>query len=136
MDKVIQPADDHADSENSLSEEDLESDAVIQDPSNSEDDSSILDMLEAYNSAKPPLGAHYMYESCQPYITFYLEDGTAKVRDSDSDSDFLSQLKEIVQAPLKVDEVYTRVKKDIFHAFHMLPISVNHGSQPVFLCTL
>jgi len=28
------------------------------------------------------------------------------------------------------------VKKDIFHAFHMLPIPVNHGVHPAFLRAL
>jgi len=48
----------------------------------------------------------------------------------------LKQLDEIIASPPKSNEVYTRVKKDIFHAFHMLPIPVNHGSRPAFLRAL
>jgi hypothetical protein len=50
--------------------------------------------------------------------------------------DSLKRLEDIIASPPKANEVYTRVKKDIFHAFHMLPIPVNHGSRSAFLHAL
>jgi hypothetical protein len=48
----------------------------------------------------------------------------------------LAKLQEIINSPPDKDSEYTRVKKDIFHAFHMLPIPVNHGARPAFLRAL
>jgi len=42
----------------------------------------------------------------------------------------------MVEEPANAEDVYTRIKKDIFHAFHMIPISVNHGHRPGFLRSL
>ena len=42
-------------------------------------------------------------------------------------------LQKIIESPLDVGHEYTPVKKDIFHAFHMIPMAVNHGAQPLFL---
>jgi len=39
----------------------------------------------------------------------------------------LVQLHKIIESPPDHDNEYTQVKKDLFHAFHMLPIPVNHG---------
>ena len=33
----------------------------------------------------------------------------------------------MVEEPANAEDDYTRIKKDIFHAFHMIPISINHG---------
>ncbi len=49
----------------------------------------------------------------------------------------LIALQKIVNSPPSdKDNEYTRIKKDIFHAFHMLPIPVNHGARPAFLRAL
>jgi hypothetical protein len=48
----------------------------------------------------------------------------------------LAQLQEIINSPPDKDTEYTHVKKDIFHAFHMLPIPINHGARPAFLRAL
>lgn len=48
----------------------------------------------------------------------------------------LIKLKQIIDSPPDVRNEYTRIKKDIFHAFHMLPIPVNHGVRPAFLRAL
>jgi len=45
----------------------------------------------------------------------------------------LVQLRKIIESPPDHDNEYTRVKKDLFHAFHMLPIPVNHGIRLTFL---
>lgn len=54
----------------------------------------------------------------------------------DVESHALMKLKDIIESPPDSQEEYTRIKKDIFHAFHMLPIPVNHGSRPAFLRAL
>ena len=49
----------------------------------------------------------------------------------------LIELQKIVNSPPSdKDYEYTRIKKDIFHAFHMLPIPINHGARPAFLRAL
>ena len=42
-------------------------------------------------------------------------------------------LHKIIESPSDVGHEYTLVKKDIFHAFHMIPTAVNHGARPPFL---
>lgn len=45
-------------------------------------------------------------------------------------------LRQLVESPPDDGYEYTALKKDIFHAFHMLPIPVNHGSRSPFLRAL
>jgi hypothetical protein len=52
------------------------------------------------------------------------------------ESPVLTKLKDIIELLPDSQDEYTRIKKDIFHAFHMLPIPVNHGSRPAFLRAL
>lgn len=57
--------------------------------------------------------------------------------ESQPESPALVELRNLVNSqPSDRDEQYTRIKKDIFHAFHMLPIPVNHGARPAFLHAL
>ncbi|KAG6849716.1 hypothetical protein H0H93_006013 [Arthromyces matolae] len=51
-------------------------------------------------------------------------------------NDIASTLQKLIEKPPDVGEVMTRIKKDIFHAFHMIPTSVNHGVRPAFLRAL
>ncbi|PPQ83785.1 hypothetical protein CVT24_007139, partial [Panaeolus cyanescens] len=54
-------------------------------------------------------------------------------------SDTLKELQQVVTHAADSGhdaEIYTRIKKDIFHAFHMLPIPLNHGARPAFLRAL
>lgn len=51
-------------------------------------------------------------------------------------TDFVQQLQQLVQSPPDKNMEFTLIKKDIFHAFHMLPIPVNHGVRPIFLRSL
>ncbi|KAJ7088237.1 hypothetical protein C8R43DRAFT_1142287 [Mycena crocata] len=44
-------------------------------------------------------------------------------------------LRKLVENPTDVDAVYTRIKKDIFHAFHMITLSP-HGLRAAFFRTL
>jgi CRISPR-associated Cas5-like protein len=53
-----------------------------------------------------------------------------------TDSEFLTLLRRIIESPPTTDEEFTLLKKDIFHAFHMIPISVNHGLREAFLRAL
>ncbi|KAF9526768.1 hypothetical protein CPB83DRAFT_857411 [Crepidotus variabilis] len=45
-------------------------------------------------------------------------------------------LQNMITAPPNLTNEYTRIKKDAFHAFHMLPIPVNHGLRAAFLRAL
>ena len=51
-------------------------------------------------------------------------------------SDFLAALHTLIDAPPDAGVEYNKIKKDLFHAFHMIPISVNHGLRSIFLRTL
>ena len=51
-------------------------------------------------------------------------------------SDPFAILREMVESPENAGDEFTRIKKDIFHAFHMIPIPVNHGHRAGFLCSL
>ncbi|KAJ3505980.1 hypothetical protein NLJ89_g7126 [Agrocybe chaxingu] len=48
----------------------------------------------------------------------------------------LQKLCVVVDSPPDLQEEYTRIKKDVFHAFHMLPIPIHHGARPAFLHAL
>ncbi|KAF8074039.1 hypothetical protein FPV67DRAFT_1650749 [Lyophyllum atratum] len=68
------------------------------------------------------------------------EKGQGKKRQHDSTTepsalDPVSILKNIVNSPPITDE-FTRLKKDLFHTFQMIPTPVNHGTRPEFLRTL
>lgn len=52
------------------------------------------------------------------------------------DSEFLALLRKIIESPPSSNEEFTQLKKDIFHAFNMIPISVNHGLRQAFLRAL
>jgi CRISPR-associated Cas5-like protein len=45
-------------------------------------------------------------------------------------------LKKIIENPPKTYEEFILIKKDIFHAFHMIPITVDHGLRKAFLRAL
>jgi hypothetical protein len=47
-----------------------------------------------------------------------------------------TMLNQVLNPPTEGHECYTRIKKDIFHAFHMIPLSASHGLRAVFLRTL
>ena len=55
---------------------------------------------------------------------------------SPTDLPFISKLKEIVDSPPDGHIEYTRIKKDIFHAFQMISTPINHGLRPAFLRAL
>ena len=50
--------------------------------------------------------------------------------------ELISKLHNLVQSPPDGQCNYTRIKKDIFHAFHMIPISSQHVLRGPFLCAL
>ena len=114
-----------------------------------EDDSNMLNMLEAYSAANSTQKGLYLMTMVVPtfYSPYVNLPGKCRELDCESqtstlelkvDSDYhaLTQLKRIIESPPDIYEEYTRIKKDIFHAFHMLPIPVNHGSRPAFLRAL
>jgi len=105
-------------------------------------------MLEAYSAANSVQKGLYLINIgyCFYLLNFNIlgkrreldpdaESHTTTV-EHDLESHALKQLKNIVESPPDSHEEYTRIKKDIFHAFHMLPIPVNHGSRPAFLRAL
>lgn len=53
-----------------------------------------------------------------------------------SESNPLMILKHLIDSPPDIHREYTQIKKDIFHAFHMIPIPINHGMRPAFLHAL
>ena len=53
-----------------------------------------------------------------------------------SESDPLVIFKNLIDSPPESHIEYTRIKKDIFHAFHMIPIPINHSMCPGFLHAL
>ena len=86
-----------------------------------EGDSDIvtLDMLEAHGASDQP----HTQNSDQNLL-------------APADLAFLAKLKEIIESPPDRNIEYTRIKKDIFHAFHMIPTPINHGLRPAFLRAL
>ena len=62
-------------------------------------------------------------------------DGTS-IETGSSFSDPFAIWREMVEAPADTQDEFTRIKKDIFHAFHMIPIPVNHGHCAGFLHSL
>ncbi|KAJ2916235.1 hypothetical protein MD484_g4176, partial [Candolleomyces efflorescens] len=80
-------------------------------------------------------------ENDNPEALNMLEAFTAASSSSDDgvtfpDAENLRQLEQIVASPPDSNTVYTRIKKDIFHGFHSLPLSRSHGSTVPFLRTL
>ncbi|KAJ7719728.1 hypothetical protein B0H16DRAFT_1794348 [Mycena metata] len=47
----------------------------------------------------------------------------------------LEILRKLAETPQDIDSLYTRIKKDLFHAFHMIPIPA-HGLRAIFFRTL
>jgi hypothetical protein len=82
------------------------------------DDLVALDMLEAHCTSDQPQPQN-PNEALSP-----------------TDLAFISKLKEIIDSPPDGHIEYTRIKKDIFHAFHMIPTPINHGLRPTFLRAL
>ncbi|KAH9486050.1 Exonuclease 3'-5' domain-containing protein 2 [Psilocybe cubensis] len=72
-----------------------------------------LDMLEAYSKVENSEDTQIVRPTTQPSI--------------------VDTLQKLINSPPDAKSEYTRVKKDIFHAFHMIPMSVNHGARPSFL---
>ena len=62
-----------------------------------------------------------------------LNDLPTEITSTIDNSAFLTLLHKIIESPPDLDCEFTRIKKDIFHAFHMIPISVNHGLRATFL---
>ncbi|PPQ71065.1 hypothetical protein CVT26_011467, partial [Gymnopilus dilepis] len=84
-----------------------------------------LEMLEAYSAiTQKQQGKQRELDSGHPFP------------DASFSSDFILSLQELVNKPPDMNDVYTKVKKDIFHAFHMIPVPVNHGLRPAFLRSL
>ena len=96
-----------------------------------------LDMLQAHSRAMEHQGRLYHY-----VISTVTNSEPGKHSEQGFEhpltpsTDFLMALHTIVNSPPDMGVEYNRIKKDLFHAFHMIPISVNHGLRPLFLRTL
>ncbi|KAF9470560.1 hypothetical protein BDN70DRAFT_998898 [Pholiota conissans] len=55
---------------------------------------------------------------------------------SPASQEFIQKLKELVNLPPDANSQYTRIKKDLFHAMHMIPTPVNHGLRAPFFRAL
>ncbi|KZT31665.1 hypothetical protein SISSUDRAFT_1067573 [Sistotremastrum suecicum HHB10207 ss-3] len=49
------------------------------------------------------------------------------------DSEITDTVDKIIAAVDAPNDTHTRIKKDIFHAFHMIPLPINHGTRATFL---
>ena len=101
-----------------------------------------LQMLEAHShviSKQKGITSHFLL-----VWIFHFDIWTGKKHELDrtsietgsSFSDPFAILREMVEAPADTQDEFTRIKKDIFHAFHMIPIPVNHGHCAGFLHSL
>lgn len=79
------------------------------------------------------LSSNCRYDSDQ--VSFYLAKKRS-ISDLNTDSPVVALLRKVVESPPDIDYEFQRIKKDIFHAFHMIPISVNHGLRAAFLRSL
>ncbi|KAJ2922273.1 hypothetical protein H1R20_g14824, partial [Candolleomyces eurysporus] len=99
------------------------------------EEKELLKMLEAYldvsqseliDTTAQDHGAHKFIESFLPAILKNMLD----------QPDSLKRLDEIIASTPDACATFTRIKKDIFHGFHSLPLSRTHGATVPFLRTL
>jgi hypothetical protein len=105
-----------------------------------------LDMLEAHSAVtNKQLGLKSIMEyflSYSYHIIGKQPELNSDVQDHDGsgstsfESDFLKNLQTLVNSPPDETNIYTFIKKDIFHAFNMIPTSLSHGARPGFLRAL
>jgi hypothetical protein len=98
-----------------------------------------LQLLEAHHLADS--GILYLFMFTALAFTFLGtenmvgNDMSSTVVDSDLDR-ALRTLQDIVNSPPDIADEYTRLKKDIFHAFHMIPTPAGNGLRPAFVRAL
>lgn len=56
--------------------------------------------------------------------------------DTQPEPEIIGTLRSLVQNPPDEEFIFTKIKKDIFHAFHMIPIPVQHPLRGAFLTAL
>ncbi|KAG6818630.1 hypothetical protein H0H93_003334 [Arthromyces matolae] len=78
-----------------------------------------IDMLEAYSKTFPNAQEGNSSSLTPPPLT-----------------DSITILDKLVNSAPTVPEEYQRIKKDLFHVFHSIPMSVNHGARLLFLRAL
>ncbi|KAG6808390.1 hypothetical protein H0H92_004296 [Tricholoma furcatifolium] len=106
-----------------INDDKADNDSDINDAMNEPDSSEVeLQMLEAHVliELKDPNTAGSISEQSQP----------------DADTALPTRLQKLVESPPDAGTEYNQIKKDIFHAFNMIPTPLNHGMRPAFLCAL
>jgi len=79
---------------------------------------------------------------CQPFLSNNSLKGKGHQQDvaqnesTSAFSDPCAILHEMINAPAMAGDEYTRIKKDIFHAFQMIPLPINHGHHSGFVSSL
>ncbi|KAJ3522150.1 hypothetical protein NMY22_g12013 [Coprinellus aureogranulatus] len=96
-------------------------DRLPEEESDEDSDIEFLEMLEAYTAVNTP----------PPQ-----SDGVPPELLSTEDREALKRLDEIVAMPPNQHDVFSRIKKDTFHAFNMYPIPLHHGMRVPFLRAL
>lgn len=118
-----------------------------------EEETNNINMLEAYREVTAKSTGMSVF--CSFFIRkaksfkgkkrqFDVSEGDPSFPPSDShplceafeDPTTVNSLRKAMESPPDIHENYTLIKKDIFHAFHMLPIPINHGARPTFLRAL
>lgn len=59
-------------------------------------------------------------------------DEVSDITSNTYDSQFLAWLHKLIESPPDDNEEFTQLKKDLLHAFRMIPISVDHGLRGAF----
>ena len=97
-----------------------------------------LDMLEAHSAVtEKQQGLKFIPESFLSYSQYHIIGKQPEGPELNSDvQDFIKKLQTLVNSPPDEANIYTFIKKDIFHAFNMIPTSLSHGARPGFLRAL
>jgi hypothetical protein len=106
---------------------------VSSNKSDSDDDNNFMHLLDGISDEEVMMGIE-MLEAASSNLhqqkgkKHQLDDDiVSSIIPTDYDSEFLALLCKIIESPPDDNEEFPQLKKDIFHAFNMIPTSVNHG---------
>jgi hypothetical protein len=115
---------------------------VSSNESDSDDDNNFMHLLDAISDEEVMIGIE-MLEAASSNLhrqkgkKHQLDDDiVSSIIPTNYDSEFPALLCKIIESPPDDNEEFTQLKKDIFHAFNMIPTSVNHGLRIAFLRAL
>ncbi|KAG6888414.1 hypothetical protein C0992_008530 [Termitomyces sp. T32_za158] len=106
--------------------------------SNNEADVLDIEMLEAFSHAFPKKQGETQISASSFVWRTAVKNGHIEQLDRvlSSASDTITILQNLINSPQTSNENYQRIKKDLFHSFQMVPTSLNHGAQPLYLRAL